>query len=36
MGRKVSLLMLVAVVMLSGCVAKSDYVAKVAELEGLQ
>jgi chemotaxis protein MotB len=36
MGKKVSLLMLVAVTMLSGCVAKSDYLAKVAELDGLQ
>jgi len=36
MGRYASLLILVAVVMLSGCVAKSDLVAKVAELDGVK
>jgi len=36
MGRNVALLLLVAVVMLSGCVAKSDFVAKVAELDGVK
>jgi len=36
MRRNVALLMLVAVVALSGCVAKSDFLAKVAELEGVQ
>lgn len=34
MGRKIALLMLVAFVMLSGCVAKSDFLAKVSELDG--
>ncbi|MEK6745125.1 MAG: OmpA family protein [Nitrospirota bacterium] len=36
MGRNVALLMLVAVVMLSGCVAKSDFLAKVSELDGVK
>ncbi len=36
MGRKIALSLLVAVVMLSGCVAKSDFLAKVAELDGVQ
>jgi len=36
MGRKMMSLMLLAVVMLSGCVAKSDFLAKVAELDGVQ
>ena len=36
MGRNVALLMLMAVVALSGCVAKTDFLAKVAELEGVQ
>lgn len=36
MGRKVALLLLITVVMLSGCVAKSDFLAKVAELDGVK
>lgn len=36
MGRKAGMLMLVAVVMLSGCVAKSDFLAKVSELDGVK
>jgi chemotaxis protein MotB len=36
MGQKVSLLVLAAAVMLSGCVAKSEYIAKCVELEGAQ
>lgn len=36
MGRKIALSLLVAVVMLSGCVAKSDFLSKVSELDGVQ
>lgn len=36
MGRNVALLLLIAVIMLSGCVAKSDFVAKVSELDGVK
>ena len=36
MSQRYAVAVLIAVLMLSGCVMKSDYMAKVAELEGLQ